>query len=329
MPIENYGRVMQGAADFAMMPYNTLQDSRTQQKRNALLDIGIQRAQGELDDDAEWDSAYQNRDWDTLRRLDPQATEMLMAHEQQQQMSGLGDIPVSQNRIDTAPIRREFVEDRNFAATQQDRQRNYNLNVAQERRLSAPPRSAANADSPQALSTDGNGAVIDYGKTTDGERTAVGYLDRIVSARKSIESPVLANYVPSMSAFMAFASLLDDDTGVIGATAANKLLDDNDREYMGQALDLILAKMRKESGATIKGGEFRKEYINLFPMPNDPPKVLADKKVKRQLAENQLRKASGRAAGPVAVENPTIEGLLAYPGNTPTSAPKVVNWDDL
>jgi hypothetical protein len=326
MALENYGRIMQGAADFAMQPYNALQDARREQRTNTLLDLRAQGMQNELDDDAEWDQAYANRDINTMMRIDPRAAQPIAEMWQAEKMSGLEDIPLRQ-KIDVVPLQRQenwaYEQSRllkNDAADNAYRSSMLRLAQSRDARASAPPE-------PQSLATDGNGNVVDYGKTTDGERTAVGYLDRIVSARKRIESPELAGYVPSLSSFMAFASLLDDDTGVIGAAAANKLLNDADRQYMGQALDLILAKMRKESGATIKGGEFRKEYINLFPMPNDSPKVLADKKLKRQLAENQLWKAAGRAAGPLAVQEAAETSPDAVAAPAPSGA--VVNWDDL
>jgi hypothetical protein len=324
MALDNYGRIMQGSADFAMMPYNALQDSRNQQKRNTLLELQAQRMQGQLDDDAEWDQAYAAKDVDTMMRIAPQETQLLMQHWQQQKLAPFSDITITAEPMDM-PIAPPQVQDIGGARViMQGGQYKGQVARPPAPRAAAAPR-AQRVSGESQMGTDGNGAVIDYGKTTDGERTAVGYLDRIVSARQSIESPALTNYVPSMSAFMAFASLLDDDTGVVGATTANKFLDDTDREYMGQALDLILAKMRKESGATIKGGEFRKEYINLFPMPNDPPKVLADKKIKRQLAENQLRKASGRAAGPVAIEPAAPAAAPA----APVQEGNIVEWDSL
>jgi hypothetical protein len=137
-------------------------------------------------------------------------------------------------------------------------------------------------------------------KASEGERVSAGYLDRMLNASSVIESPEFAEYRPTTEAFSGFAALLDDDTGIIGTNIANRFLNDTDRQYMGQALDFILAKMRKESGATIKGGEFRKEYINYFPMPNDSPKVLEQKARKRELALNQLRISGGRAVAPAS-----------------------------
>ena len=139
--------------------------------------------------------------------------------------------------------------------------------------------------------------TVDLGKASEGERVSSGYLGRMRSASSVMEGGDYAGYAPSLPSFMAFASLLDDETGVVGASIANKVLSGTDREFLGQALDFILAKMRKESGATIKGGEFRKEYINYFPMPNDSEKVLEQKKEKRRLAMRQLEISAGRAEG--------------------------------
>lgn len=166
----------------------------------------------------------------------------------------------------------------------------------------------ASAGSGVTVGPDGQ-LIVDTSKASEGERVSAGYLGRMRGAAEKIESPTFADYAPTMPKFMAFASLLDDETGVMGASAANWVLDDADRAYMGQALDFILAKMRKESGATIKGGEFRKEYINYFPMPDDSPQIKADKARKRQLAMRQLEISAGRAE-PASYRTPETKADL-------------------
>jgi hypothetical protein len=71
-------------------------------------------------------------------RIDPQTTQLYMAHKKQERMSGLGDIPITAKRIDEGAIQDQYNEERKFAASQRNSDRSYNLQLAQERRLSQP-----------------------------------------------------------------------------------------------------------------------------------------------------------------------------------------------
>ncbi len=150
MALENYGRIMQGASDFAMQPYNALQDARRNQRTNTLLDLRAQQVQGEIDDDAEWDQALASRDVETMMRIAPRETQMIMEHWQGQKMSGLEEVPISRQKIDMAPLQRQ----ENWAAEQAQQQRNadrnYRLNVAQESRMAAQANAPEQAPKPKA-----------------------------------------------------------------------------------------------------------------------------------------------------------------------------------
>jgi hypothetical protein len=101
------------------------------QQRNALM-------QREDEEDAQFDAALAAGDFDTAMRIDPQTTQLYMAHKKQERMSGLGEIPITAKRIDEGAIQDQYNEERKFAATQRNSDRSYNLQLAQERRLSSP-----------------------------------------------------------------------------------------------------------------------------------------------------------------------------------------------
>jgi hypothetical protein len=97
MAIQNYGAIMQGAADLTAMPANAFaqgqQRRQTQEYRNALLAqdqqaqafqqqrYGDEMAQAD-EDDLEWDDAFAQKDWARMARVDPQTTKILWEQEQ-------------------------------------------------------------------------------------------------------------------------------------------------------------------------------------------------------------------------------------------------------
>jgi hypothetical protein len=109
MPIQNYGAIMQGAADLTAMPANAFaqgqQRKQSQDYRNSLLGMDQQRlsmdqdrfaygqqqdaakAQQADEDDAEWDAAYAKRDWASMARIDPQAAKVIYEHENKAQQA--------------------------------------------------------------------------------------------------------------------------------------------------------------------------------------------------------------------------------------------------
>jgi hypothetical protein len=125
---------------------NALQDARRSQKANTLLDLRAQQMQGELDDDAEWDQAYAAKDVDTMMRIAPQETQLLLQHWESQKMAGLGDVSVTAQKIETAPLQKQenwAAEQgravKNDAADNAHRGAMLRLAQAQEARLSQQP----------------------------------------------------------------------------------------------------------------------------------------------------------------------------------------------
>ena len=135
MPFRDVSPGAMGMAKLAAAPVNAFYQARDQQAQEDRRNTLVNR---EAEEDAMWDRAVKSGDWPTAFRIDPEATQLYKAHAQQQQMSGLGDIPVTENRIDTAPIQKQFNVDRDFAADQQYRKQQLGLQYAQERRLSQP-----------------------------------------------------------------------------------------------------------------------------------------------------------------------------------------------
>jgi hypothetical protein len=102
MPVQNYGAVMQGAADLTAMPANAFLQAQAhkqaQEYRNAMLaqdqqqmafqqQQGMAQAQQADEEDAEWDQAYAKRDWGTMARIDPQAAKAIYEHENKAQQA--------------------------------------------------------------------------------------------------------------------------------------------------------------------------------------------------------------------------------------------------
>jgi hypothetical protein len=107
MAVQNYGAVMQGAADLTAMPANAFLQAQAQKQameyRNAMLGMDQQRlgmdqqqyadqqaaaaAQGAQadEDDAEWDDAFAKKDWARMARVDPQTTKILWDQQQASQ----------------------------------------------------------------------------------------------------------------------------------------------------------------------------------------------------------------------------------------------------
>lgn len=117
MAIDNYGRVMQDSAEFAMMPYNALMQSRDRERvlgqrdeelrqrqveRNALAQrYSGQQAQAE-EDDSEWDAAYAQRDWGTMLRIDPQSAKALYEFEQAQKPPA--SVPIEEQTLPSGRV---------------------------------------------------------------------------------------------------------------------------------------------------------------------------------------------------------------------------------
>lgn len=145
MPFRDVSPGARGMFEMARAPVNAFYEAQNQQKRDNLLGLQAQRMQGQLDDDAEFETAIQNKDWNTALRIDPEATQIIMAHAKQQQMSGLGEIPVTPNRIDTEAIEKRQMDGLKLAALERYRGDQIGVRQAKEARLGAPDAPATGA----------------------------------------------------------------------------------------------------------------------------------------------------------------------------------------
>jgi hypothetical protein len=60
----------------------------------------------------------------------------------------------------------------------------------------------------------------------------------------------------------------------------------------------VRANLRKESGAVIGSGEMNDEIRNYFPTPNDPPELVAQKNLNRQVVQDAMRVSAGKLYAP-------------------------------
>lgn len=130
MPFRDVSPGAMGMAKLAAAPVNAFYEARDQQQQNLRRDELVQNDRNRLawsqqqaqaeqqqvaDDDAEWDAAYQAKDWGTMARLDPQTTKILYDMENPQQKQGA--LPASVQEFEYAQRNPAFqqYQDRNRA----------------------------------------------------------------------------------------------------------------------------------------------------------------------------------------------------------------------
>lgn len=125
-------------------------------------------------------------------------------------------------------------------------------------------------------------------KYTDGQRTSAGFarmMNEAASVIDALETPsqdgLPARYDPTQ-----FANRIPTMRGWNSAEHT---------QYQNAADAWIRAKLRKESGAQISEAEREQEYATYFPMPGDPPEVVAQKRRLRAEATAVLKAQSAGA----------------------------------
>lgn len=124
-------------------------------------------------------------------------------------------------------------------------------------------------------------------KATEGERSAAGFLQRMVQSEGELEGLRAGGYNA--------ANLRDFYTAGEG-TFLNQFASDKGQVNRQQQEDWVRAKLRKESGAVIGEEEMDREIKTYFPQPGDSPAVLQSKGRSRERAITQMRITAGRAA---------------------------------
>lgn len=85
------------------------------------------------------------------------------------------------------------------------------------------------------------------------------------------------------------------DIPVVGQYLQRGAMTPDQAQYKNAAMAWIRAKLRKESGAVIGDDEARSEYETYFPLPNDKPSVVEQKRQLRKIAEDEMRLSAGKA----------------------------------
>ena len=137
----------------------------------------------------------------------------------------------------------------------------------------------------------------DIPKTTEGEKSAAGYLSRMQAAEK-----ILTTLTEGGTETRNFTSLIVSGTNFEGIALGPQ------QEQLLQAMrDWVRAKLRKESGAVIGTDEMAEEIRTYFPLPGEDPTTIEQKRRSRLEAERQFEIMSGRAVDQVGT--PSAEDI--------------------
>lgn len=143
---------------------------------------------------------------------------------------------------------------------------------------------------------------------TEFQAASKNYVERMREAEKLMESVQAGGYDPKATMEHVKAGV-----PVIGNFLASK-----DFQLYRQAQeDWVRAKLRKESGATIRDEEMESEIRTYFPRPGDSPEVVKQKAQARRVAEQALA---------LGLEG---HGARVEPAETPTAAAGQYSDEDL
>ncbi|WP_414488369.1 transglycosylase SLT domain-containing protein [Stenotrophomonas maltophilia] len=143
---------------------------------------------------------------------------------------------------------------------------------------------------------DGTTTYIPAGKTSEGERNAAGFYQRMVKAREEIDKLTGGGYNPT-NARDRFGAAIDDTplVGGILAPIGRAATSTEGQLYQQAAMNWIRANLRKESGAVIGPKEAADEYKNYFPVVGDTPELIKQKADFRRTLEAAMRSTAGGA----------------------------------
>lgn len=121
--------------------------------------------------------------------------------------------------------------------------------------------------------------------TTEAERKAAGFYDRMKAAAAIVDSMEAKGYDASNMR----------DALTAGEGLKNYLATPEGQNYYQAQANWVRANLRKESGAVIGEDEMKKEIQNYFPQPGDKENVIAQKRQNRKLLEQNMLREAGRA----------------------------------
>jgi hypothetical protein len=320
MPVQNYGAIMQGAADLTAMPANAFAQGQSRRQaqdyRNSLLGMDQQRLAmdqqqygdkmaAQAAEDEEQDQAadlLRAEKYNEAMLIDPELTQQVM------QARGL-DPQTVLSRDKLAQDKSQF--DARMGIDQQQFNARMALERAQEARLARGggddefaryqamnPEQRDLYDRMKGRKAGGGGVTVgpdgqlmvtpDPSKATEGERVSANYLGRMEAAEQK-----LGDYTPGLKDFVAARTVLNGNA--VTSSVANKALSKEGQGYYQAAADWVRAKLRKESGAVITPQEMEQEIKTYFPIPGDAPATVEQKRVARQQAMEGMRGMGGRA----------------------------------
>jgi hypothetical protein len=335
MAVQNYGAIMQGAADLTAMPANAFLQAQAMRKaqeyRDATLGMdqqqmafqqqqyGDKMAQAD-EDDAEWDDAFAKKDWGRMARVDPQTTKILWEQEQAQkpqapEYKAVGDALLE---MPTAPGQDPRVAYRapekpqRYEPTAAEREWAIYQKLSPEQRELYDRMNGRNKPGAGGVTVGPDGQLMvtpDPSKATEGERVSANYLGRMEAAEKK-----LGDYTPGIKDFAAARTVMSGNA--VTSSVANKVLSKEGQGYYQAAADWVRAKLRKESGAVITPQEMEQEIKTYFPIPGDDPATVEQKRVARQQAMEGMRGMGGRA-------------VVSQPQGAPKPSNRRVKFEDL
>lgn len=145
-------------------------------------------------------------------------------------------------------------------------------------------------------------------KPTQEERNAAGFADRMSAAEQQInqiESKIATSQAAGQKVGEPYATGYTQFMGglpFVGEYARNRAMTNEQRQYRQAQENWVRANLRKESGAVIGADEMDREIAVYFPMPNDDPMTIQQKKLAREVTMNSMRKAAGKAYEPFDLE---------------------------
>lgn len=156
--------------------------------------------------------------------------------------------------------------------------------------------------------------------TTEGEKSAAGYLTRMQESEK------IMNEVGKKGDM----NILQKAIGgipLIGAGAQPYVMGAATEKTLQAQRDWVRAKLRKESGATIGDKEMAEEIRTYFPQPGEGKEVIDQKAAARQTAMRQMEIMSGREAANVGMGKGSAAPTVKRTG-TDASGRKVEELSD-
>jgi hypothetical protein len=137
---------------------------------------------------------------------------------------------------------------------------------------------------------DGTTTYIPAGKTSEGERNAAGFYQRMLSANEQMGALTGKGYDPTNI----------KDFYSAGGEFTNWAASSEGQQYRQAQENWVRANLRKESGAAIGKDEMVQERKNYFPTPGDSPGTIKQKAEQRKVVEQAMRTAAGGAIPPAS-----------------------------